>query len=332
MTPARTPAPQSRPPIKRFASQFVVSGVHCAAATPVQNDGSPNLPLFVDHCQTLLQEGCHGIALLSNTGEAHGLSLSQRVAMFDALLSAGMDADRLLPCTSTPSVADTVALTAPAVQAGARGVLLAPPFYYKTVGDEGLFRYFAEVIERVADRRLRVLLYHIPQVTQIALSDQLIERLVRAYPETVVGIHDSSGNLQHMRRLCARFPRLGVLVGADPFMLPLLRVGGAGCITGTSNVRADALRTIWDRWRYPEQAERVIAAQKRVNMWRTLSNRFSQIATLKAMLARTRGDDSWSRVLPPLVELTLGEQRAIWTMMDELEGDLPDEQDEPMFA
>lgn len=297
-----------------------ISGVHCAAATPVTADGRPDAALYLTHCKALLDEGCHGIAMLGTTGEANSFGLRDRMALLDGLLSGGLDAATLLPGTSAPSVADTVELSRHAVQAGAKGVVLLPPYYYKNVSDEGLYRFYSRVIDGVGDDRMKVVFYHIPQVTQIPISHDLIDRLMTAYPGIVVGIKDSSGDLANMKAMCDRFPGLGVLAGADPLMLPVLQMGGAGCITATSNLRADALRVVWDGWDDPARADQVAAAQDRINAWRDLSGRYVQLPTIKAMIARVRGNDAWCRPLPPLVELTQAERADIWAEMEKLGG------------
>lgn len=297
-----------------------IRGVHCAAATPVTTDGKPDLKLFAAHCRALLDEGCHGIALLGTTGEANSFGRNQRMALVEAAIGAGIPADTLLPGASATSVEDTVALTAHAVKAGVKGCVLLPPYYYKGVSDEGLFRFYARVIEGVGDSRLRVVLYHIPQVSQIAIGHDLIDRLMTAFPGIVTGIKDSSGDLANMTAMCARFPDLGVLAGADPLMLPLLRAGGAGCITATSNLRADALRIVWDGWDDPARAGEVAAAQARIEDWRTLGNAYVQLPTVKTMLARSRGDPGWLNLMPPLVELSAPERDAVWAGMARLGG------------
>jgi 4-hydroxy-tetrahydrodipicolinate synthase len=298
--------------------KHAIHGVHCAAATPVTADGRPDLALFAVHCRALLAEGCHGIAMLGTTGEANSFGVGERMALLDAAIEGGTPAGTLLPGTSTPSVADTVALTAHALKAGAKGVVLLPPYYYKGISDEGLFRFFARVIEGVGDDRLRVVLYHIPHISQIPISHDLIERLMGAFPGIVCGIKDSFGKLESLQGFCERFPDLGVLAGADPLMLPLLSVGGAGCITATSNLRSDALRVVWDAWDDPARAGEVEAAQARINDWRALTNRYVQLPTIKTMLARRRGDLGWLNLMPPLVELPEDQRQDIWAEMERL--------------
>ena len=301
------------------ARTLPISGVYCAAATPVRADGEPDHALFADHCRSLLQEGCDGIALLGTTGEANSLSIAQRQALLDQTIAAGIDPAVLMPGTSQTNVADSVTLTRHAVEAGVKASVVLPPFYYKGVSDEGLFRFYAELIEGVGSDDLRVVLYHIPPIAQVGLSIELVGRLLEAFPGIVVGIKDSSGSLESMKSFAQTFSDFAVLAGADPFMLPLLRAGGAGCITSSSNLIANHLRVIFDNWHDEEKAEDVDTAQERIEAWRNLSNAYVQLPTIKAMLARRRGDANWMRVRPPLVALTEEEAQTVWRQMAELE-------------
>ncbi|MEZ5797611.1 MAG: dihydrodipicolinate synthase family protein [Paracoccaceae bacterium] len=295
-------------------------GVNCAAATPVQPDGAPDLRLFAAHCRALLDEGAHGLAILGTTGEANSFAAADRMALVEAALAAGVRGDQLLPGTSACNVAETVTMTRHAVQSGARGCVLLPPFYYKGASDEGLFRFYAQVIEGVADSRLRVILYHIPQVTQVPISHDLIDRLLREFPGVVVGIKDSSGDFDNMKGMLSRFAGFTVLAGADPVLLPLLQMGGGGCITATSNLRSADLRIIFDAWQDPGRAAEVAAAQERINAWRGLTNAYVQLPTVKTMLARSRGDLGWLNLRPPLVPLSAAECQSVWDRMAALGG------------
>ena len=301
------------------ATKLPVHGVFCASATPVLEDGTPDHAAFAIHAKALLAEGCDGIALLGTTGEANSFSLAQRQALLDQVITSGIDPQRLLPGTSQTNVADTVTLMRHAVEAGVKATVVLPPFYYKGVSDEGLFRFYAEAIEGVGRDDLRVVLYHIPPIAQVGLSVELVGRLLEAFPGIVVGIKDSSGKLESMQQFASTFADFSVLAGADPFMLPLLKSGGAGCITSSSNLIGKHLRVVFDHFFDPAQAEKVEAAQARINAWRDLSNAYVQLPTIKAMLAKRRNHPGWTRVRPPLVELTPAEISNVWNKMAELE-------------
>ena len=159
-------------------------GVMAAVLTPLNEDLSPDHGKWLDHCRWLLSQGCHGLAVLGTTSEANSFSLAERLAMLDAVGESDLAGNLFVPGTGCCAIPDSVALTNKALEIGAAGVLMLPPFYYKPVDDDGLFAAYSEIIQRVGDSRLRVLLYHIPQNSGVPISLGLIERLVAAYPDT----------------------------------------------------------------------------------------------------------------------------------------------------
>lgn len=297
----------------------MIRGVFCASATPVLEGGAPDHSTFAAHCRALIEEGCDGVALLGTTGEANSFSIGQRQEILDRLVATGFDPQRLMPGTSQTNVVDTVTLVRHAMEVGARAAVVLPPFYYKGVSDEGLFRFYAEVVEGVARDDLKIVLYHIPPIAQVGLSIELVARLREAFPGIFVGIKDSSGKLESMQAFVAAFDDFSVLAGADPLMLPLLRSGGAGCITSSSNLIGAHLRIVFDHFDDPAAQDIVERAQERIDAWRNLSNAYVQLPTVKAMLARRRGHAGWARVRPPLVELAQAECEAVWVQMEQLE-------------
>jgi 4-hydroxy-tetrahydrodipicolinate synthase len=180
-------------------------------------------------------------------------------------------------------------------------VLTLPPFYYKDVSDEGLFRYYAEIIERTGDSRLRIYLYHIPQVTQVPITLPLIERLLQAYPDAIAGIKDSSGDWNNTRAMLDRYAPRGfdVFAGSESFLLDTLRHGGAGCISATANVNAPRIRELHEHWRDDDADQR----QEALNVVRRIFQAYPMIPALKAAIAHWSGNDGWLRLRPPLVEL-----------------------------
>lgn len=286
---------------------FAVSGVNSAVATPVDADLNPDIGLLAAHCRWLLDTGCDGLAILGTTGEANSFSVAERQAIVEGVLKAGIAPTQLLPGTGCAAGPDTVALTKHALANGVQRVVMLPPFYYKTPTDEGLFAAYARVIEAVGDDRLRVLLYHIPQMSAVPLSYALIGRLIEAFPGIVVGIKDSSGDRDNLLGMVKAFPGFSVIAGPDPLFLDLLRADGAGCITGASNLIPDVLRTIYDSWQTdPAKAE---AAQGKAIAWRNLTMTYAQMPTIKALIGARTGETGWRRVRPPLV--ALGEEQAV---------------------
>jgi 4-hydroxy-tetrahydrodipicolinate synthase len=284
------------------------AGVFSAALTPMHADLSIDHAALVQHCKTLLEDGCDGVALLGTTGEANSFSDAERMALLESVVGAGIAPGKLLPGTGVASLMGTVALTKHALSLGVTTVVMLPPFYYKGITDEGLFAAYSEIVERVSDSRLRIVLYHIPMFSAVPITVPVIERLRARFPGVFVGLKDSSGDLAHMEMLVERFPGFAVLAGADPLMLPLLKKGGAGCITATSNLVAGDLAFVFRHHADPAKAAEVEAAQGRVVAARNRVSVFAQIASLKELMARKTGNPAWSTMRPPLVALTAEEK------------------------
>ncbi len=259
-------------------------------------DLSLNTAAFIEHCRWLLDDGCHGLAVFGTTSEANSFSVDERMAALDALVEAGIAPGALLPGTGCCAITDSTRLTAQAVALGCAGVLMLPPFYYKGMDEDGLFASFAETIERVGSERLRVYLYHIPQVSGVGLPLALVERLVKAYPDTVVGLKDSSGDWSYTENLLKAIPGFGAFSGSEVFLLANLRAGGAGTISATTNVNARAIRALYDNW----TGDAADGMQDGVTRRRELIQGFPLIPGLKHIVAALRDNPGWRRTRPPL--------------------------------
>ena len=286
------------------------TGVFAPVITPFHADLSPDSGRYLALCKRLLDEGCDGLVPFGTTSEANSLSLDERMDLLDVLVDGGVDAGALIVGTGLSAIPETVALTSHAVGLGCAGVLMLPPFFYKGMSDEGLFAAYAEVIERVADDRLRVYLYHIPKVSGVALSAGLIGRLRDAYPDTVIGIKDSSGDWDNTRMLLEDFPGLRVFPGNELIMLDALRLGAVGCITATANVNAAGLAALY--------AERTDGLQEAASSVRRAVQSQAMVPALKQIVARRLGDDGWLTLRPPFVGLDEGQTNALFAALDEI--------------
>lgn len=283
-----------------------LSGVFAPVVTPFGADLRPDGARLLRHCQWLLSQNA-GLAVFGTNSEANSLSLEEKIELLDTLIDGGVDPARMMPGTGACALPEAVRLTAHAVGRGCAGVLMLPPFYYKGVSDEGLFRSFAEVIERVGDARLRIYLYHIPPVAQVPITLDLIERLTAAYPETVVGVKDSSGDWSNTEAMLQRFPGFTVFAGSESFLLRNMRGGGAGCISATANINPAAIHGLYAEWQSP-QAE---VLQAGLDDLRGVMQSFPMIPALKETVARYSGDAEWRRLRPPLVELSEAQRTAL---------------------
>jgi 4-hydroxy-tetrahydrodipicolinate synthase len=289
------------------------SGVIAPVLTPFGEDGGPDAERFVAHCQWLMQEGCTALAPFGTTSEGNSLGVDERMELLEELADSDFDAAKLMPGTGSCSLADAIVLTRHAVDLGCGGVLMLPPFYYKAPNEDGLFGFFSEVIENVGDDRLKVYLYHIPPVAQVGFSLSLIGRLIKAFPDTVVGLKDSSGDWSNTAGILEAYPEFEVFPGSEIFLLDGLRKGAAGCISATCNVSAAAIRNVYDNWRSPE-ADRL---QGDITALRKAIQAYPMIPALKAIIAHYRQDPTWARLRPPFTDLSAADAaKAIQTLAE----------------
>src|SRR5438876_6155833 len=312
-----------------------IRGVLAPVVTPFKDDFSPDRKRFIAHCKWLLSQNC-GLAVFGTNSEANSLSMEERAILLDELVAAGVDPSRIMPGIGCCSIMETVKLTKQAVGNGCAGVLMLPPFYYKDVSEEGLYRYFSEVVQRVGDARLKIYLYHIPLVAVVGITTGLVERLLAAYPDAIAGMKDSSGDWNNTKTFLDAFAvRAGravstagaartfdVFVGSESFLLANMRNGGVGTISATANVNAAAIHELYQKCSgvcvkrrgsrkalgtsasTPAELE---ALQTRLNVVREVfsTRKFpSIIAALKQAIAIYTDDPAWRTVRPPLVELT----------------------------
>jgi 4-hydroxy-tetrahydrodipicolinate synthase len=296
------------------------TGVLAAALTPLKSDLTPDGELMTQHSKWLLANGCDGLAILGTTGEANSFGLKERIGIIEELVDSGIPGEKLMPGTGACSVSDAVTLTKVAVDAGSRGVLMLPPFYYKNPSDEGLFAFFSEVIQKVSDERLKIYLYHFPQMSATPISFNLIEMLLKAYPDTVVGMKDSSGVLDNMTGAAKNFDDFCVLAGADDCLLPLLEQGGGGCITACANVAAPLLREVYDGFYAGKDASEANSNLVKV---RQEASKFPGPSAMKALMARHSGNDDWLNIRSPLLNLDEEKSNALFAAFDSINYDIP---------
>ena len=321
-----------------------IRGILAPVVTPFKADLAPDPERLVAHCRWLLSQNC-GLAVFGTNSEANSLSLEERSTLLDQLIAAGIDPARMMPGTGFCSITETVRLTAQAVKHGCAGVLMLPPFYYKSVTEDGLYRYFSEVVQRVADDRLRIYLYHIPPVAVVGITPGLVERLLESYPDNIAGMKDSSGDWNNTKMFLNSFGKAGfdVFVGSETFLLANMRHGGVGAISATANVNPAAIYELYElvsrehRARSEElkgasriqnqgsniSREEPEARQTKLNVVRETFAKYPMIAALKHAIAIYSNDPAWAKVRPPLVELTTEQANRLAAELEAISFSMP---------
>jgi len=296
-----------------------LSGVLCPVVMPFNDDLSPNPDKLITQCQWLLSKDV-GLALFGTNSEANSLSVDEKIELLDRLADADIDMGRTMPGTGCCAFPDTVRLTAHAVKLGSAGTLMLPPFFYKGVSDDGLYASYSEVIERVGNDNLRIYLYHIPPVSQVGISLDLIERLIKSYPDTVVGIKDSSGDWSNTSAMLKRrWDNFWIFAGNENFLLRTMQNGGAGCISATANINPAAIHALYAHW----QSDDAAAAQERLDLLRDIVQKYPMIPALKAIVSKFSDDPAWETVRPPLVALDSENKKGLMASLDQYGFSMP---------
>ncbi len=275
-----------------------LAGVWAPVLTPFRADLSIDFDRFGAFCLQLLDEGCHGLALMGTTSETASLSTDERRRLLEAALAAGVSPSQIICGTGACALPDAVELTRHAVQSGCRATMILPPYYFKEIGDDGCYASIAEVIERVDDDRHRVVLYNIPRLSYVTFTPAVVARLVERFGERIAGIKDSSGQPMSTLRLVKAFRSLSVFAGTEGYLCASLKAGGVGCVTATANVRVGPIRALFDDWQGDdarEQQAEITAHRKELDAEGNI------IITMKRMLADRTGHADWARVRPPLL-------------------------------
>jgi 4-hydroxy-tetrahydrodipicolinate synthase len=277
-------------------------GLSCALALPLKDSFNVDFARLATHASRCLAAGCSSVTVFGTTGEGASVSLAEREQILKALSHGDIEIGRhVLGGVAAASVGDAIAQAQVAIDAGCRGLLLAPPFYYKGVTDDGLYGWFSRVFEKIGSQGGDVILYHIPSVTAATLSIRLIGRLKKAFPEIVKGVKDSGTDWSYTERLLEAHGELLILIGNERHLAAGIRLGAQGAISGLANVCPEILLKVIDTG---IDDARIVEFTGEVL-------RFPFTPVVKSLLAYLDKDPQWAAVRPPLVALSESEAAAL---------------------
>ncbi|MFK0691074.1 dihydrodipicolinate synthase family protein [Mesorhizobium sp. IMUNJ 23033] len=270
--------------------------------TPFENDGRIARDLWVSHAKWVLDQGAHFLSPFGTTGEALSISLRERMQALEWLVEADISPGRLMPGTGATALPETVELSAHAVGLGCAGVMVLPSFFYTAAGDSGQARYYSELIEKVANPAMKMILYHIPQNSGVPVSPTLTARLSEAFPDTVVAYKDSAGDWNNTAAVIAAAPEVAVFPSSEAQLTKGLASGAAGCISATVNLNAAAIRAVYDA---ASTGKDVAEADAAIKAFRKVIQDAGLIPAMKAVLAVRSGDRRWLNLRAPHENATL---------------------------
>jgi 4-hydroxy-tetrahydrodipicolinate synthase len=279
-------------------TQFTLPhGVYAAALTPMHADFRCDHKKLASHCFELINQGCAGVALFGTTGEGPSFSLAERIEILQKLISEGLDPKKIILANGSSGIRDTAQLGREGLKQGCAALLIAPPSFYKNISDEGVLAFYREIIQEIASPNLRILLYHIPQLSGVPISLKVIETLRKEFPEIVIGIKESEGNLSFTKAILKAFPNFKVFVGNERQIMESVHLGGAGAICGIANLYPELICSLYAQGQKanspnPAAIEAVFKAL----------NGLPFIPAAKSLMERRQGD-IWHPVRPPLTPL-----------------------------
>jgi 4-hydroxy-tetrahydrodipicolinate synthase len=283
-------------------------GLSAAMTTPFRSDEALDLSRMAEHAKWCLSNGCNSVTLFGTTGEGTSVGMSGREQVLGALASAGIDGKDVVCCVAATSVHEALVQGRMALDFGCRGLLLTPPFYFKGITDEGLFSWFATVLEKLGPAARGVILYNIPSVTQISLSVELIDRLKKQFPGIVTGVKDSSGDWEYTQRLLDRHRDLAILIGDERYLAEGVRRGGQGAISGLANVCPGFLQPLAMNGQGDERINRLV--DEVLN--------YPVTPAVKALVACRTGDAAWLNVRSPLLRISAADAKRLGSFYDQL--------------
>ncbi len=286
-----------------------LSGLWPALLHPFAENGSLDTARAIAHAQAMLEAGCHGVTLFGTTGEGVAFTLSERMALLDAMLQAGVRADQIVLTISAVALGDAIALGRHGIENGVQRQMLMPPFYFRQPREAGVVQAVSDVVQGIGHEDVRLVLYHFPAISSAGFSHAAIAELVRRHPQQVVGVKDSSGDLQHSLGLAQTFPQLSILVGAEPQVAEVMRAGGAGSICGLANLAPRLMQRVVSQPGQVSKEDEQLMAQMLAMLGLLPGMPF--VSVYKTMLAAQSGDDAWLRVRAPLSPLEPAEEQAV---------------------
>jgi 4-hydroxy-tetrahydrodipicolinate synthase len=291
-----------------------VRGVFAAVPTPFSESDEPDLQLFMEHCEWVIDQGCDGLNVLGSTGEANSQTGKARASIMRAVSQSSLDRAALMVGTGNPALGDTIELTRLAADLGFDAALVLPPYYYAPVSDDGLFDYFSRVVESVKSSDIGIYLYNFPQMTGLKFSPQLVERLIETFPGQIRGMKDSSGDMDYTNQMATTFAgRFDVFPGSEAALPDVTEFGYAGCISASVNATVAQAAKVW--------RQRDVVSDSEIAELRDLRTAIASVpivAAAKELTAMRTGRDEWRRLLPPLTTLNSAQQQSMQEVADHL--------------
>lgn len=286
-------------------------GIYAAALSPMHVDYSCNCKALVEHCNDLINRGCKGVVLFGTTGEGTSFSVAERIQIITKVFQLGIDPQRTIIGISCCAIDDVMKLASLAIDYHCPAVLIAPPFFYKNVSDEGVIDFYRNIILSVNRPGLKIMLYHIPQFSGVPITINIIKALKEEFPNNVIGIKESEGNLNFTREILSNFDDFKVFVGSEVHISEAVQLGAAGGISGIVNAYLELICSLYE---YGKDQNKPNQNPKINNISQIIKN-YPTSPAIKTIVESQKGGD-WHVMRPPLISLNEQQKKELKELLN----------------
>ena len=281
-----------------------IKGIYAASMSIFKEDFSLNLDQTIKHAENLIDKGCHGVVILGSTGQAQLISVKEKMELIEHLSNSSQKNNFIIG-TGNNSLTETINMMKHSKENGFNLFLLMPPAYYQ-YGDEGAYIYYSKIIDKVPD--CKIILYNFEKLCGYAFSIDVVERLVKDFPNQIVGVKDSTYNLYEKLKI----NNFSIFPGSETKLLKGLELGCNGIISAVCNVTAPIARKVYDDFinKKPQTVNKKLCAVRKA------FDKYNLISALHSF--KLNENSVYNKLLPPLMLLNEKDHRQLLSELKSL--------------
>ena len=290
---------------------MIKKGIYAASLSVLNETGTLNINETILHAESAIHSGLHGVFFFGSTGQSQLISINEKKEFIAKIASHKLRKQFFLG-TGCNSLNDNIDLIKYAMEYNFRDFLIMPPAYYKGNTDEGVFEFYKKII--AATPKAKIILYNFEKLSGYKFSAEAVTKLVKVFPENIIGCKDSSYNLFETLKL----PNFLMFPGSEAKLLKGLELGCSGCISAVTNVTHSLARKVFDDFENKKNQSK----NEQLIKVRETFDQYNLISALHSFLSDK--NKKFSNILPPLVLLSDEKKRELNAKLNELKFNLED--------
>jgi len=283
----------------------IKKGIYAASMSIFNADLSLDVDSTINHSEKLVKEGCHGAVLFGSTGMSQLIALEEKKKLIEKLAHSKMK-DHYIIGTGSNSLKENINIMKHTLNAGINRFLLMPPAYYK-YGDENVYSFYSNIIQKVPESK--IILYNFEKLSGYKFSIKVIEKLVKDFPNQIVGVKDSTYNLYETLQI----PNFMIFPGSEVKLLKGLELGTSGIISAICNVTAALARKVYDDF----IDKKTQTFNTKLCEVRKVFDNYNLISALHSFMSVE--NKKYKKVLPPLSLLSKKEEEELISKLKKLD-------------